>query len=86
MDEPLLGGGDISSTASFQQMDENEDGEAGVDTDADELVHLDKPAPPGRDGRVIRLVNQILLQALNAGASDIHLEPPPSPWAAVAVP
>ena len=39
------------------------------------MLHLDQPPPPGRDGRVIRIVNQILEQALRIGASDIHLEP-----------
>ena len=33
------------------------------------------PPPPGQDGRIIRMVNQILEQALRSGASDIHLEP-----------
>jgi type IV pilus assembly protein PilB len=41
----------------------------------DEILELDQSAPPGQDGRVIRMVNQILEQALRVGASDIHLEP-----------
>jgi type IV pilus assembly protein PilB len=41
----------------------------------DEILDLDAPPPPGADGRTIRLVNQILSQALRIGASDIHLEP-----------
>ncbi len=36
---------------------------------------LDAPPPPGTNGRIVRMVNQILEQALNTGASDIHLEP-----------
>ena len=41
----------------------------------DEILELDQPPPPGQDGRIIRMVNQILEQALRIGASDIHLEP-----------
>jgi type IV pilus assembly protein PilB len=36
---------------------------------------FDQPPPPGRNGRIIRMVNQILEQAIRAGASDIHIEP-----------
>jgi type IV pilus assembly protein PilB len=39
------------------------------------VLHLDQPPPPGRDGRIIRMVNQIFEQAFRAGASDIHVEP-----------
>ena len=41
----------------------------------DEILELDQAPPPGQDGRVIRIVNQILEQAMRIGASDIHLEP-----------
>ena len=53
------------------------DEESGGDNGAfdDEILELDQSAPPGQDGRVIRMVNQILEQALRVGASDIHLEP-----------
>ena len=55
----------------FEQVDDDED-----DSDFDdEVLHLDQPPPPGRNGRMIRMVNQILEQAIRAGASDIHLEP-----------
>jgi len=64
----------MSSSEEFEQVDEDDGGKADDDP-ADEILHLDQPPPPGRDGRVIRLVNQILEQALRAGASDIHLEP-----------
>ncbi len=39
------------------------------------ILDLHEAPPPGADGRVIRLVNQVLEQALRIGASDIHLEP-----------
>jgi type IV pilus assembly protein PilB len=62
----FVGGGD--------EYEEEED--AGIDPDhEDEILRLDQPPPPGQDGRIIRMVNQILEQALRTGASDIHLEP-----------
>jgi type IV pilus assembly protein PilB len=51
---------------------EEEDREDDAD---DGILMLDAPPPPGTNGRVVRMVNQILEQALNTGASDIHLEP-----------
>jgi type IV pilus assembly protein PilB len=66
--------GDLAGgTADFEQVDEDEE-EDGNEPE-DEVLHLDQPPPPGRNGRVIRMVNQILEQAMRAGASDIHLEP-----------
>ena len=58
--------------ASFEEVDEGE--EAGSEA-AEEFLHLDQPPPPGRDGRIIRYVNQVFEQALRVGASDIHIEP-----------
>ena len=49
--------------------------EVEPEDDEGEVIHLDQPTPPGRDGRVVRLVNQVLSQALSEGASDIHIEP-----------
>jgi type IV pilus assembly protein PilB len=59
----------------FEEVEEEDDSAAVTELDNDEVLHLDVPPPPGRDGRVIRLVNQVLDQALRVGASDIHLEP-----------
>src|SRR5690606_31567232 len=59
---------------SFEQAELDEDDIAGSEDRAGTLV-LDEAPPPGRDGRVIRMVNQILDHAIRAGASDIHLEP-----------
>ena len=50
---------------------EKEESSAGQD----EILNLDEPPPPGPNGRIVRMVNQILEQALRTGASDIHLEP-----------
>lgn len=61
------------TTDEVEQVEEEDDEEA--DEREDEILHLDQPPPPGRNGRIIRLVNQILEQALRSGASDIHLEP-----------
>jgi type IV pilus assembly protein PilB len=66
--------GFMSQSEDFEQVDDDNP-ETVEDDDSDEILHLDQPPPPGRDGRVIRMVNQILEQALRNGASDIHLEP-----------
>ncbi len=51
-------------------------GEETVQEEADEnVLDLDASPPADESGRVIRMVNQILEQALRTGASDIHLEP-----------
>jgi type IV pilus assembly protein PilB len=59
--------------ADFEQVEE--DGKEDDNDPDDEVLHLDQPPPPGRNGRMIRMVNQILEQAMRGGASDIHLEP-----------
>ncbi len=67
------GGTARNDPTSFEQVDE--EAEAGGEAADEELVHLDQPPPPGRDGRIIRYVNQVLEQAFRSGASDIHIEP-----------
>ncbi len=65
----------ISPAEEFEEVAES-DSEPALDRDlGDEVLYLDQPPPPGREGRVIRMVNQLLEQALRTGASDIHLEP-----------
>ena len=61
-----------SAAEEFEQIDDED--EDGSEFD-DEILRLDQPPPPGRNGRMIRMVNQILEQAIRNGASDIHLEP-----------
>ncbi len=76
--EMLYGAGQASEsfTTSAKEFEEADNEEDSASTDQDgEILHLDQPPPPGRDGRIIRMVNQILEQALRIGASDIHLEP-----------
>jgi type IV pilus assembly protein PilB len=63
----LAGGG------KFEGAEEEE--EEAPDDDVAEVLDVDAPPPPGRSGKIVRMVNQILLQAMKSGASDIHLEP-----------
>lgn len=75
--EVIFGAGQATSDfVAGEEFEEAADEEGDETDDVDqEILHLDQPPPPGRDGRIIRLVNQILEQALRNGASDIHLEP-----------
>ena len=62
-------------STSFEEVDDEDDDEETGAENTDEVVHLDQPPPPGRDGRIIRYVNQMLEQAFRVGASDVHIEP-----------
>ena len=53
-------------------FDEIEEEESRED---ENILNLDVSPPADANGRIIRLVNQILEQALRNRASDIHLEP-----------
>ncbi|MCA9263818.1 MAG: type II/IV secretion system protein [Planctomycetales bacterium] len=64
-----VAGADFEEVEDVASLGDHED-HAG-----EEVVHLDQLPPPGRDGRVIRYVNQIFEQALKVGASDVHIEP-----------
>ncbi|MCA9138708.1 MAG: Flp pilus assembly complex ATPase component TadA [Planctomycetales bacterium] len=65
----------VSTTASFQEVEDGDDLDDEQAAEATEVIHLDQAPPPGRDGRIIRYVNGIFEQALSIGASDIHIEP-----------
>ncbi|MCS7466101.1 GspE/PulE family protein [Stieleria sp. ICT_E10.1] len=65
----------VSTSTSFQEVDDAEDLDQEEAAEATEVIHLDQSPPPGRDGRIIRYVNSIFEQALTTGASDIHIEP-----------
>jgi type IV pilus assembly protein PilB len=67
----------LFKTAEESNAPDNNFGET-VEPDDEGLegvLVLDEAPPPGEGGRIIRMVNQILDQALRTGASDIHLEP-----------
>ncbi|MGD0897143.1 MAG: GspE/PulE family protein [Thermoguttaceae bacterium] len=51
------------------------DSDAEGQREEEEILQLDQAPPTGPGGRVVRMVNEILEQALRTGASDIHLEP-----------
>lgn len=61
-------------SADFEQLVDDE-GEEGAEEAAENVIHLDQSPPPGRDGRIIRYVNQIFEQAFRVRASDVHIEP-----------
>ena len=61
----------IGEGGEFAGDEENQN-----DQDEDEnILNLDAQPTPDANGRMVRMVNQILEQALRNGASDIHLEP-----------
>ncbi len=60
---------------SVEEFPNDEENDPSAADPTEEVVHLDQPPPPGRDGRIIRYVNQVLDHASRAGASDIHIEP-----------
>ena len=67
----------ISRLNDFAGEEEEEDDEPEPEEEQEDesVLAIDAPAPAGPDGRVIRMVNQILQDAMRMGASDIHLEP-----------
>ncbi len=77
--EKLLDAMFLSGSASFighvEEYPAEAEGAGHEEQLDDSLLELDLAPPPGPDGRVIRMVNQILEQALRVGASDIHIEP-----------
>jgi type IV pilus assembly protein PilB len=64
-----------SADTDFAEVDELAEGLEEPQDDDSEIIHLDQPPPPGRDGRIIRTVNRIFEQALRSRASDVHIEP-----------
>ena len=63
-------------TKGIGEGGENFDVSETEENDADEnILNLDASPPADANGRIVRMVNQILEQALRNGASDIHLEP-----------
>ncbi len=58
----------------LQQMDANESGDVEVLEELEE-ISADALAKQGEDAPVVRLVNVVLMSAIQKGASDIHIEP-----------
>jgi type IV pilus assembly protein PilB len=65
----------ISRLNDFANEEEDDEQEQEEEQEDENVLAIDAPTPAGPDGRVIRMVNQILQDALRMGASDIHLEP-----------
>ena len=67
----------LNNMEDYRDKEEEEDDEGmdGPEEQNEEILNLDEPPPPGPDGRIVRMVNQVLEQALRTGASDIHVEP-----------
>lgn len=63
--------GEVIATTTGKEKKGNKEKKAKNTIDVDVAQAL----PGGRDSQVLRLVNTILLQAIEEGASDIHLEP-----------
>ena len=67
------------STRDTKAIGEGTEDFAGVEEDRDNdnenILDLDLVPPADANGRIVRMVNQILEQALRNRASDIHLEP-----------
>ncbi len=60
--------------AGYTEEEASEESDLGLE-DIEEVLNIDQTVPFGADGRIVRIVNQILEQALSARASDIHIEP-----------
>ena len=63
------------SKAIGEGTEEFDAAEEERDNDNENILDLDVTPPADANGRIVRMVNQILEQALRNGASDIHLEP-----------
>ena len=73
--DTLYRGSRTKFVGGYSTEDDIEEDDEGIDDANEEILDIDIPPPTGPDGRIVRMVNQILEQALRAGASDIHIEP-----------
>ncbi len=73
--DTLYRGSRTKFVGGYSTEDDIEEEDEGIDDANEEILDIDIPPPTGPDGRIVRMVNQILEQALRAGASDIHIEP-----------
>ncbi len=66
----------LNNLENYMEADEPDEEEVRQSEETnEEILNLNDPPPPGPDGRIVRMVNQVLEQALRTGASDIHIEP-----------
>ena len=66
----------VREIAVESNRDEAAGGGGGGDEDGTEfLVDLDRPVAPGKENQVVIIVNTLLRNAIELGASDIHIEP-----------
>jgi type IV pilus assembly protein PilB len=65
----------INPLEGYSADDDGESMATFDDAQSEDILDIDAPPPAGPDGRVVRMVNDILEQAIRAGASDIHIEP-----------
>ncbi len=72
--ESLFGARNVVSEIS-QEVPADEEIEEEESPLNDEIIELDKPITGGDDTQIIRLVNHVVRQAIEDGASDIHIEP-----------
>ena len=75
----LFGARDMVAEIAGQGDEEGEDldvmDDPGMEEEQEEVVDLERPVAPGKDGQIVRIVNLLLANAITGGASDIHLEP-----------
>ena len=71
----LFGEHDMVAEISAEAGSEEQLNDSLDDGSPEVLVDLNQPIPVGKDSQVIRIVNAILANAVEEGASDIHIEP-----------
>lgn len=73
--EKHYGAGKRSAELYNELVGDDSEGDVDLVEESDELSDLAQVKSEAEDAPVIRLVNLILINALEAGASDIHVEP-----------
>jgi len=59
----------------FDDLDDADLDVIDINTDDDELEAMDSSGQRANEAPIVRFVHKILLDAINSGASDVHLEP-----------
>jgi type II secretory ATPase GspE/PulE/Tfp pilus assembly ATPase PilB-like protein len=71
LDQLFGGGGFLEDTADITELLENLDDDSEVETAGDDITSA------ASDNELVKLVNKIITDAYQQGASDIHIEPDP---------